>query len=1148
MGARAVFVAALAAWLLGPAGAAFAAPGSYTVVPIAAPGVCVAQVNGINASGDVVGAADFADLPANTNHMFAFAWHAGVFTRLAAVPSEAGTGMCSEPPLSDAVGINAKGEIVGAGISATGSNLGPVEWASAKSQPVPISTACVAPGYADEVDAINASGTATGEMTAFRTCGGASSDDAFTVSPGGPLTDVLSYGTATGCRNGSVPIAVGKAINDRGQVLVLETSGGDCPGKPTQCVLTPGSGPGTLLPFGGAIGCEQRAFNDAGVVGGDWIGAQAVGSQAQYSLAGGPAVTLPPADGLPKGDVTALNNVGDVVGISFTGNGTTSEPTLWPAAVPPATGPAPAPVNLQTLIPASANVTLGRPFLIADNGDIVATTVGPTGTAYVELQPGGQQISGRLTDPAGNPQPGVAVNLTGTDNQGNPVSMQASTDATGSYTFALAPGTYSVSPVDPSDPAQGRYVASSCSGTSTPPVCAIVLNAGDQATASFKLVKLVINSTATDDDPQVSLDQGVCDTTPTASSQTCTLPAAIEVANKLGGGTIAFDIPGGGTPTITESATTPRLPEVTAPMTIDGTTQPGAQTVVLTATGIDPHYGLEIRSPGVTVRGMTIYGFAWADVYFEMGSGSDTLQANQLETINSTQRLVYGAVVDDNAVGDFGGGVVAGGNTPLAGHNVIQGNTIGGGRAFGGNSYAALNLLEPGDTIGGSQPGQGNLVAGGFAEARGTGDVVQGNTFLDTTGSVEVGDDATVGGASAAAGTGAGNMIDTTLSLQQNDVVQGNHIHGNGQTGILVANDDTIGGGRPELGNLIEGNGTTMPSDIADGGIAIGRPAGVSAHGPHSGNVIENNTIINNVGDGGVVVYEGTGNQIFDNEMRGNALGINLGGGPFRYNAINPLPQGPNDYQFYPNVLDSTEHGTGLHVSGLLDDFGHSRETFTIDLYAQRSCAQDSLTPGQGEQMLAEQKITTDRLGQASFLIDVLRSALSGARAFTATATAGDGSTSEFSPCLALGRRAPSFTGQGVTATNTALTVTTAPAATANVRRALVRENSRNQRHRTRLTLTLFCPPITTRYCAGRSALTVSLPHRKTSKAQTKFKLAPGQVATITLRVPKAELTALQHTHRLHGRLRITARDGARHPHRRHTVSKVKVVLAHRQA
>jgi uncharacterized membrane protein len=258
--------------------------------------------------------------------MFAFAWHAGVLTRLAAVPSEAGTGMCNEAPLSDAVGIDAKGEIVGAGISATGTNLGPVEWPSASSQPVPISTTCAAPGFADEVDAINASGTATGEMTALSSCGCASTYDAFTVSAGGPLTDILSYGTATGCRNGGFPSAIGKAINDKGQVLVLETSGGDCPSKPTQCVLTPGTGPGTPLPFGGAIGCEQRAFNGAGVIGGDWIGAQAVGSQAQYSVAGGPVATLPLADGLPKGDVTALNNAGDVVGVSM--SDTVSEPTL----------------------------------------------------------------------------------------------------------------------------------------------------------------------------------------------------------------------------------------------------------------------------------------------------------------------------------------------------------------------------------------------------------------------------------------------------------------------------------------------------------------------------------------------------------------------------------------------------------------------------------------------------------------------------------------------------------------------------------------------------------------------------------------------------------------------------------------------------
>src|SRR5215470_7893691 len=61
---------------------------------------------------------------------------------------------------------------------------------------------------------------------------------------------------------------------------------------------------------------------------------------------------------------------------------------------------------------------------------------------------------------------------------------------------------------------------------------------------------------------------GIC----TTSSGTCTLRAAIKTLNNIAGGTIHFNIGGGGQQTIAIGSA---LPSITTPMVIDGTTQPG---------------------------------------------------------------------------------------------------------------------------------------------------------------------------------------------------------------------------------------------------------------------------------------------------------------------------------------------------------------------------------------------------------------------------------------------------------------------------------------------------------------------------------------------------------------------------------------------
>ncbi len=134
------------------------------------------------------------------------------------------------------------------------------------------------------------------------------------------------------------------------------------------------------------------------------------------------------------------------------------------------------------------------------------------------------------------------------------------------------------------------------------------------------------------------------------------------------------------------------------------------------------------------------------------------------------------------------------------------------------------------------------------------------------------------------------------------------------------------------------------------------------------------------------------------NEMSADGLGISFGG-PFRFNHIGTAP-GPNDYQFFPAVVSSSVAAGNLTVHLRLDEvptYGH--ETFTIDLYAQGSCEENSVTPGLGEHVLGRSQLRTNLLGDGTTTMTVPLAAP--ATALTATATSPDGDTSEFSPCVA---------------------------------------------------------------------------------------------------------------------------------------------------
>jgi hypothetical protein len=142
---------------------------------------------------------------------------------------------------------------------------------------------------------------------------------------------------------------------------------------------------------------------------------------------------------------------------------------------------------------------------------------------------------------------------------------------------------------------------------------------------------------------------------------------------------------------------------------------------------------------------------------------------------------------------------------------------------------------------------------------------------------------------------------------------------------------------------------------------------------------------------------------ITQNQMSADGLGISFGG-TFHHNEVEPAP-GPNDYQFYPLVLSSSVSSGNVTVQLRLDDLptqGHT--TFKIDLYAQGPCEENSITPGIGNHFLGQSLLTTGLLGDGTTMMTVPIPVT--ASALTATATAPNGDTSEFGPCLTLGDKA----------------------------------------------------------------------------------------------------------------------------------------------
>jgi len=308
------------------------------------------------------------------------------------------------------------------------------------------------------------------------------------------------------------------------------------------------------------------------------------------------------------------------------------------------------------------------------------------------------------------------------------------------------------------------------------------------------------------------------------------------------------------------------LPQMTAPVTIDGDTQPGfvgVPRVVLDGglAGANAD-GLALAGGASTVRGLVIDGFSRYGVIIT-GPGGDTIQGN-LVGLAPDGVTVRGNLfgIDVVAPGATIGGTAPGAGNVISGNttfqleldrpgNVVQGNRIGtdaAGSAASRTAQVGIFLLNSGsNTIGGTTAAARNLISGNAGAAIGirgpaaTANLIQGNFIgTDLTGNLPVPNrglsavfiatdsrDNTVGGTTPGAGNtisgnaGIGVLIfdETTNNLATTgNVVRGNRIGTNaagtarlGNRGagveVLGAPGNTIGGAFDGAGNTISGNG-----------------------------------------------------------------------------------------------------------------------------------------------------------------------------------------------------------------------------------------------------------------------------------------------------------------------------------------------------
>ena len=495
--------------------------------------------------------------------------------------------------------------------------------------------------------------------------------------------------------------------------------------------------------------------------------------------------------------------------------------------------------------------------------------------------------------------------------------------------------------------------------------------------------------------------------------------AILDANANAGSDVINFNI-GSGLKTITLAA---KLPDISDPVLIDGTTQPGfagAPLIEINAMNLGFNIPLVITAGNSTVRSLVINHFQNGAILITDGDGNH----------------VEGCYIGTDATGSSG--------------TNSRGNAIGVGSAnnvIGGTTANTRNVLVSAD--GGISifgPGNGNQVLGNYIAINAAGDAAlpgfQG-IFVGTSNNV-------IGGTTPGARNVIGGGEHSGIIIQpggafatSGNVVQGNYIGTNASGnaalgfvnyGIVIFNsssNNVIGGTAPGAGNVISGNGWGFTIDGLNAGsgkptgnILQGNFIGVGADGstpvpnrvqglriseclnttiggdaPGAGNVIAFNGPSEQIGVNGIeLIGDGTkgvsirGNSIYSN----GRLGIDISPSGVTPNDAGDVDGGANNRQNFPVITSVVSTANQTTITGTLNSTPNT--TFILDFYANAVC--DASGNGEGAKPFAlnPAPVITDANGNASFNI-IVPTTLPPGRILTATATDPSGNTSEFSAC-----------------------------------------------------------------------------------------------------------------------------------------------------
>jgi hypothetical protein len=454
--------------------------------------------------------------------------------------------------------------------------------------------------------------------------------------------------------------------------------------------------------------------------------------------------------------------------------------------------------------------------------------------------------------------------------------------------------------------------------------------------------------------------------TNTNDSGAGSLRQAILDANAASGtNSIAFDIDGPGTHTIQPGSA---LPNITAPVVIDGTTQPGFEGSPLIelngSTAGSTANGLFIRAGNSTVKGLIINGFAQAAIELTVG-GNNTVAGNYIGTDPAGTTAVANGegILLSSSSNNIIGGLTTASRNIIAGNsgdgvdvapvlttsnNTIEGNYVGidvtGTHAMGNGIGVAIDF--GGTTLGGTSPGAGNVISGNDIGVRG-GAVMQGN-FIGTNaaGTAPLGNrigvllrgndnnqDIIGGLTPAARNLISGNRLygvqldgAATVTIEGNYIgtdITGTNAVGN-IYGIFLSSstNNDIGGATAAARNLISGNATGLVLLSANLNRIKANYIGTNAAG--TGPLPNINGIELTSGDNNLVggTVAGSGNVISGNfnagllltgsgnQVQGNLVGVNPLGTAAVPNTIGIYVGGPN------NLIGGTANGAGNLISG----------------------------------------------------------------------------------------------------------------------------------------------------------------------------------------------------------------------------------------